>query len=245
MPLIAKTTPKLTIAVDNAPPYGVVNVNGEVAGVMVDIIRQMQRYIDFKLEYVACPFLRCLTMLEQNKVDIMGGLIRTKEREQVMQFVVPPYMILSSSFVFYARSDSEININQYHDLLDKKIAVMRGAAHFPKFDNDTRLNKVEALSEANAFDMLLKQRVDLVIAVEETADHSTHVLNRPAQQFIKMPYRFSGNIYGHMAFSKQFAKTDMAEEIIRLMQQFARTGQLTELVKPYNLPAIKSENVGL
>ena len=54
---------------------------------------------------------------------------------------------------------------------------MRGAAHFSRFDKDKTLTKVEALSEGNAFEMLLKNRVDLVIAVEETADHASAIYN--------------------------------------------------------------------
>ena len=65
---------KVVVAVDHAPPYGVVSEDGRVSGAIVDIMREMQRTLPMKLEYVACPFSRCLKMLEQNEVDVMGGL---------------------------------------------------------------------------------------------------------------------------------------------------------------------------
>ncbi len=229
---------KVVVAVDHAPPYGMVSEDGRVSGAIVDIMREIQRTLPIKLEYVACPFSRCLKMLEQNELDVMGGLIRTEAREQKMQFLTPPYMMLSSSFVFYARADSELKINNYQDLVGKRIAVMRGAAHFPRFDNDKTLTKVEALSEHNAFDMLLKGRVELVIAVETTADHASVFLQRPSQEIVKMPYRYKDVIYGHIALSKQFASSGLAEKIQDRLNTLVLNGRLTELVKSYNLPPV-------
>ena len=234
----ANSYEKVLVAVDHAPPYGMISDDGKVSGAIVDIMREMQPSLPIKFEYVACPFSRCLKMLEQNELDVMGGLIRTEAREQKMQFLTPPYMMLSSSFVFYAKADSELKINNYQDLVGKRIAVMRGAAHFPRFDTDKTLTKIEALSEHNAFEMLLKNRVDLVIAVEETADHASVFLQRPSQEIVKMPYRYKDIIYGHIALSKQFASSSLAEKIQERLNTLVLNGRLTELVKSYNLPPV-------
>ncbi|MCF2917050.1 transporter substrate-binding domain-containing protein [Pseudoalteromonas sp. Cn5-37] len=234
----ANSYEKVLVAVDHAPPYGMISDDGKVSGAIVDIMREMQPSLPIKFEYVACPFSRCLKMLEQNELDVMGGLIRTEAREQKMQFLTPPYMMLSSSFVFYAKADSELKINNYQDLVGKRIAVMRGAAHFPRFDADKTLTKIEALSEHNAFEMLLKNRVDLVIAVEETADHASVFLQRPSQEIVKMPYRYKDVIYGHIALSKQFASSSLAEKIQERLNTLVLNGRLTELVKSYNLPPV-------
>ena len=234
----ANSYEKVLVAVDHAPPYGMISDDGKVSGAIVVIMREMQPSLPIKFEYVACPFSRCLKMLEQNELDVMGGLIRTEAREQKMQFLTPPYMMLSSSFVFYAKADSELKINNYQDLVGKRIAVMRGAAHFPRFDTDKTLTKIEALSEHNAFEMLLKNRVDLVIAVEETADHASVFLQRPSQEIVKMPYRYKDVIYGHIALSKQFASSSLAEKIQERLNTLVLNGRLTELVKSYNLPPV-------
>ncbi|WP_462165997.1 substrate-binding periplasmic protein [Pseudoalteromonas sp. GB43] len=234
----ANSYEKVLVAVDHAPPYGMISDDGKVSGAIVDIMREMQPSLPIKFEYVACPFSRCLKMLEQNELDVMGGLIRTEAREQKMQFLTPPYMMLSSSFVFYAKADSELKINNYQDLVGKRIAVMRGAAHFPRFDTDKTLTKIEALSEHNAFEMLLKNRVDLVIAVEETADYASVFLQRPSQEIVKMPYRYKDVIYGHIALSKQFASSSLAEKIQERLNTLVLNGRLTELVKSYNLPPV-------
>ncbi len=234
---------RVVVAVDHAPPYGMVSEDGKVSGAIVDIMREMQRSLPLKLEYVACPFSRCLKMLKQNELDVMGGLIRTAAREHNMQFLTPPYMMLSSSFVFYALSENNLIVNQYQDLIGKRIAVMRGAAHFPRFDNDDALIKIPVISEKNAFELLLKNRVDLVIAVEKTADHSSMVLQRPTKDIVKMPYRFEDVIYGHIALSKQFAASELAEQIQQHLNTLVLNGRLTGLVKGYNLPPVTAVTI--
>ncbi|MBB1343168.1 transporter substrate-binding domain-containing protein [Pseudoalteromonas sp. SR45-6] len=232
---------KISLAVDHAPPYSQINQNGEVSGAIVDIFREMKKQLPFKLELVGCPFSRCVRMLEQGEVNAMGGLILTPMRQQVMQFVTPPYMVLTSSFVFYAREDSQLQINNYDDLYGKKIAIMRGAVHFKRFDEDDELTKIAVLTESTAINLLLKGRADLVIAVEDTADHAMSVLNQPANKLVKMRYRFNDIIYGYLALSKQFSVTPLAQRVDALMKTMAATGQLNTLIAPYELPPLNEQ----
>ena len=149
-------------------------------------------------------------------------------------------MVLSSSFVFYANKNSDIEVNNFDELHGKRIAVMRGGAYYKEFDEDKTLNRVQVNSEHVAFDLLLKGRVDLVLSVEETAEVAMRTLNQPFDQLKKVNYRHTNNIYGHMAFSQRFAKTALAIKLQRTMLKLARSGQLNTLVAPYELPAIPS-----
>ena len=65
-------------------------------------------------------------------------------------------------------------------------------------------------------------------------------LNQPFEQLKKVNYRHTNNIYGHMAFSQRFAKTKLAVQLQRAMIKLAKSGQLNQLVAPYQLPAIPS-----
>ena len=231
---------KLYVAVDHAPPYSVISEEGEISGLMIDILTQLKPYSKkgYKIEPVPCPFSRCIRMLVQGEVDVLGGLIRTSDREKLMTFVDPPYMALSSSFVFYAKQNSSITVNSYDDLKNKRIAVMRGAAYFPRFDQDRGLNKVAVPSESVAVDLLLKGRVDLFISVEDTADVAMSVLEQPASQLKKVAYRHTNTIYGYMAFSRAFTQTELSKKLIQGMFDIAQAGVLDRVLAPYHLPAI-------
>jgi len=235
---------KVSLAVDHGPPYSQISENGEITGAIVDIFQVMQQQLDFKLELVGCPFSRCIRMLEQGEVNAMGGLILTPERQEQMHFVTPPYMVITSSFVFYARHESELEVKSYDDLYGKKIAIMRGAAYFKRFNNDDKLLKVPVLTEKTAIDLLVKGRVDLVVGIESTTDHAMSVLNQPANKLVKMDYRYSDTIYGFLALSKSFANTDIAQRIDAELKKMADSGELSKLVAPYKLPPIPSDPLG-
>ena len=239
--LCASARTVVSVAVDHAPPYS--NTESSTPkGLIIDILRPIAQELNFDINVIACPFSRCVYLLTHNEADIMGELIRTPAREQQLQFVTPAYMALHSSFSFYSLKTPSFNIERYNDLYGKRIAVMRGAAHFARFDNDEKLIKVPVTSEQIALDMLLKDRVDLFIGVEATAEHAMGVLQRPAHQLMKHPYRYQDAIYGHMAFASRFAGSTLAEKINQQYQKMLNSGELSALVKPYALPPVMPQN---
>ncbi|WP_233999553.1 substrate-binding periplasmic protein [Pseudoalteromonas sp. T1lg22] len=237
IPMAAVQASTITVAIDHAPPYSSTH-GAQAKGLLLDILTPIADELGLELKVVPCPFSRCVHMLEQGEVDIMGGLIRTKQREQGLTFVTPAYMALHSSFRFYSLRDSGMEITGYEALYGKRIAVMRGAAHFARFDKDREMIKVPVTSEQVALQMLLKGRVDLFIGVEETAEHAMSILQQPMHKLVKQPYQYRDSIFGYMAYSRDFAKTSQAKQITSLYQDLAEGGQLTELVKPYALPPI-------
>ncbi|KZN43521.1 hypothetical protein N474_08095 [Pseudoalteromonas luteoviolacea CPMOR-2] len=230
------------VAVDHAPPYSRLSDDSRSQGLILDILRYAQLTSEkkYKINAVPCPFSRCVRLLSKGKVDVMGGLIKTPERQKIMSFVEPPYMVLSSSFVFYGTESSGIEVNSYEDLQGKRIAVMRGGAFFPRFDKDQSLNKVAVPSERVAVDLVLKGRVDLVIAVEDTADVAMGVLEQPTHKLKKMTYRHTQEIYGYMAMSTDFAESELGTLIAQQMYEMAKNKTLDKLVAPYQLPKIPS-----
>ncbi|MDK1290660.1 substrate-binding periplasmic protein [Pseudoalteromonas umbrosa] len=231
------------VAVDHAPPYSRLSENNHPQGLILDILKyaELTSGKKYKIKAVPCPFSRCVRLLSKGKVDVMGGLIRTPEREKIMSFVEPPYMVLSSSFVFYGQQNSDIEVNRYEDLQGKRIAVMRGGAFFPQFDKDNSLNKVAVPSERVAVDLVLKGRVDLVIAVEDTADIAMDVLDQPIHKLKKMQYRHTQPIYGYMAMSESFANSGLGSHISQQMHTMAKNKTLDKLVAPYHLPKIPTQ----
>ncbi|WP_125721256.1 substrate-binding periplasmic protein [Pseudoalteromonas rubra] len=231
---------QILVAIDHAPPYSALDEKGNAKGLILDILNYIKHHSDedIAVKAVPCPFSRCIRMLAQGEVDVMGGLVKTADRERQMAFVTPPYMALSSSYVFYGHQHSGVTVKRYEDLIGKRIAIMRGAAFFPRFDQDTRLDKVEVPSERVAVDLVLKGRVDLVIAVEDTADLAMNVLAQPAHQLRKMDYRHTQVIYGHMAMSRTFAQSHVGQAFSEYMRKMAKNKVLDKLVAPYQLPAI-------
>ncbi|SFD39760.1 polar amino acid transport system substrate-binding protein [Pseudoalteromonas denitrificans DSM 6059] len=230
--------PIIALGVNHAPPYSFVEENSDSSGLIIDIMQRIGSELDFELQVVSCPFPRCLKMAKEGKLDILGGLVKTEERNQYLDFIEPAYMALNSSYVFYSLKEKNLVVNEYEQLKDKRIAVMRNAAYFELFDSDAALNKIIVSSEKVAVDMLLKDRVDLVIAVEETADYSIKFLKQASHRLQKLNYRHTDNILGYAAISRKYQNIELLNKIKQKMRQFQKSGVLTQLVKPYNLPPI-------
>lgn len=233
----AKT--RISLAVDHSPPYSYIDGEKRPKGLLIDIMSRMARELDFSLTIMPCPFSRCLKLVEQGQVDMMGGLIHTKEREKTLQFLEPAYMVLNSSFVFYTLNDGGVNVNNYEELVGKRIGVMRGGVYFEQFDNDKRLNKVATPSEKTAMDLLFKGRLDLVVAVEATTDHSLPVWSHASHRVRKVRYHHKEQILGHAVLSRKFADEKLAKQIKAKMKALAASGELDRIVSFYGLPPIK------
>lgn len=238
MPVAVAHHPQIVLGINHAPPYTFVDTNQQGSGIILDIMQRIEVDVGFELEVVSCPFPRCLKMAKEGKIDMLGGLIKNPQRNDYLDFIEPAYMVLNSSFVFYALKDNNIEVNTYEQLSNKRIAVTRKAAHFERFDNDLTLDKVLVSSEKVAMDMLLKDRVDIVIAVEETADYSLKYLNQDRHKLQKLNYRYTDTILGYAAFSRKYHNLEILNKIKQKMRDFQKNGMLTELVKPYNLPPI-------
>jgi len=88
------------------------------------------------------------------------------------------------------RTGSTIEFKQLDDLLPYTIAVARGFAYAPTFDNDARLHKEIVSSFATAARMLAAGRVDLTLEDEWVARYYlSHELTElsPALEFLPVP----------------------------------------------------------
>ena len=229
---------RLVIAVDHAPPYSYTQGESRPRGLLIDIMLRISKQLNIPLQLVPCPISRCIELVKSGQADIAGAFIRTPEREVDMNFLSPAYMVLNSPFVFYAQTESSIKVDKFEDLYGKRIGLVRGAAHYSRFDNDEKLIKVAVQSEKVAMDLLLKGRLDVVIAVEQTADHSLSVLNQPTHRLKKLSYRHDEPVLGYAVSSKRSKNQDLIDQVAKQLTELAKTGELSQLVEIYDLPPV-------
>ena len=234
----AANSDTITLALHHNPPYSYTENTDKPKGVVIDILTPIAIELGLNLNVVQCPFARCIRLMRDNEVDIMGSLMRTPERERMLEFITPAYMALYSSFRFYSLAGADFTVSNYEDLQNKRIAVVRGAVYFPRFDNDRDVIKVATTSEGHALDMLTKGRVDLMLAVEQTTDQSLEAMQIPAGAVMKHPFQDQEPILGHLAFNQQFAQSEQAKKVAEAYRELVRTGQLNEIVSRYGLPPV-------
>lgn len=215
----------VTVGVNHAPPYRVVTDEG-VTGLYVDIFNEIADRIDCNVRYAEAPFRRVLLMMEEGRVDVMLGPLKTEEREQMMAFVAPVFPPERKLF-FYVREENRIT--EYDDLYGKKVGVLAGASYFAEFDTDEELIKEPIGRYENLMRMLEMDRVDVVVAPELVGRDTVNRLDIDASV---SPYQVPGE-HSYIAISRTSPVFSRQDEIIRVFEQIRQDGTYDQLVRGY------------
>jgi polar amino acid transport system substrate-binding protein len=157
---------KLRVAMVNWPPAKIIE-NGRFGGTDVLMLEELADQIGIVLEYVECPWRRCLVMAEAGEVDVISSLTKSPERERYLQFIEPPYRN-GYDIYFYTR---ETDLKKYEDLQGLSIGHIRGSAYFDRFDGDRRLTKFAVTREDQLLEMLSRGRLDVVVGIGRNLDY--------------------------------------------------------------------------
>jgi len=92
-------TDDLVVAVSrNYPPFTVADVNGQPAGMLVDIWRLWAEKTGRKIRFKQSSWADTLYALRNGEADIHSGLFKNREREEWIDFSRPVYEITSSHY---------------------------------------------------------------------------------------------------------------------------------------------------
>src|SRR5512132_3447093 len=118
---------KLRVAMVHWPPAKIVE-NGRFGGTDVLMLEELANQIGIALEYVECPWRRCLAMIKAGEVDLISSIARSPERERYLRFIEPPYRG-GYDIYFYTRG---IDLRRYEDLQGLTIGLIRGGTYFDR-----------------------------------------------------------------------------------------------------------------
>lgn len=73
----------ITLALFHSPPHAIVEENQIPKALLLDILQAIAPQLNIKISPIACPLPRCLNLLAQGKVDMIGHILKTPERENI------------------------------------------------------------------------------------------------------------------------------------------------------------------
>ena len=94
-PLAAAQT--LRVGVYHNPPKLFTDDQGQLRGVLGELLTAMALKEQWQLESVPCDFQQCLTLLEQDDIDLLPDLAWSEERAQRFAFHGAPGMARSAN----------------------------------------------------------------------------------------------------------------------------------------------------
>ncbi|MBK5398889.1 transporter substrate-binding domain-containing protein [Pseudomonas sp. TH39(2020)] len=176
---------KLRLVADAWPPFtDATLVNG---GLATDIVSTALARAGYASDFEQVPWARALLGVGEGRYDVLVNAWYTDDRTKLGQFS-GEYLL--NRVRFLKRKDTPIEYNNLQQLHTYPIAVVRGYAYSPAFDDDVSLQKVPVHNFAMAVRMVAADRVKLTLEDEYVARYylareSTKVRN--AVEFLPQP----------------------------------------------------------
>ena len=165
---------KLRLVADSWPPFSDATlVNG---GLATDIVSTALARAGYASDFEQVPWARALLGVGEGRYDVLVNAWYTEERTKLGQFS-GEYLL--NRVRFLKRKDAPIEYNNLQQLHSYPIAVVRGYAYSPAFDEDVSLQKVPVHSFAMAVRMLAADQVKLTLEDEYVARY--YLAREPAK----------------------------------------------------------------
>ncbi|VVQ15173.1 hypothetical protein PS918_05824 [Pseudomonas fluorescens] len=158
------TAEKLRLVADAWPPFtDATLING---GLATDIVSTALARAGYASDFEQVPWARALLGLGEGRYDVLVNAWYSDERTRLGQFSAA-YLVNRVRFI--KRKDAPIEFNNLQQLHTYPVAMVRGYAYSPAFDDDASLQKVPVHSFAMAVRMVAADRVKLTLEDEYVA----------------------------------------------------------------------------
>ena len=231
-----ESTPKDTkgkfvikIGCDNYPPYSYEDMNGNFAGLDVDIATEAFERIGYQVQFSYVNWEQKKQLLENGKIDCIWSCFSIDGREDQYQWTTP-YMV--SRQVVAVKPDS--TIYKLADLKDKRIVVQSSTKPDEIFSShtDSRIPQIKELFTVQnrelLYPFLSKGYADAMAA------HETAIL-----QYMKdydLEYRILEEPLQVVGLGAAFAKNDdrgLSNEISKQLAAMKKDGTLSKIIGKY------------
>lgn len=113
----------LLVGVYHNPPKLLSDNQGQLRGVLGELLEAIAEEEQWRLESLSCEFSYCLTLLEQGEIDLLPDVAWSEERAQRFAFHNEP--VMHSWSQLYQRED--MNVEAILDLAKMRVAVVEDA----------------------------------------------------------------------------------------------------------------------
>lgn len=159
----------MTTCLDYTPFFAGKNGEKEWSGPNIETLHSLSKQLAVKLDAsIRAPFARCIELLKTGEVDVIAGLIKTKERSELLHMV--PYSVKGQLAVFYKKGNGEkldpFNLSKNQSIgMHRAFALPSSIKTSPLFAHLIPITTVDT-----GLEMVLKGRIDGVLATVSTGN---------------------------------------------------------------------------
>lgn len=224
---------------DDFPPYSYVDNAGNIAGIDVDIVRELAARTDLPLQLKLVPFKRILLSLKEGKAFAGLSLFRTTEREQFGLFTHPVHY---STYRIITRHNSLLDYKTVKDLSGIRVGVQAGFVISDDFDRavkEGKIQRIDLFSYVDSFNRLSKGGIEAFVGNDAVVKFK--LLNEPQEKLRIDQVRFSETPLtekraAYLVLSKKWEGDDMLawqKRITETLQAMENEGYYKQVEQRY------------
>ncbi|MGF1742985.1 transporter substrate-binding domain-containing protein [Vibrio profundum] len=221
------------VCMENSSPFCFEN-KGRPAGIYPDIYKELSVRLGTSVNVKVIPFKRMLLNLKQGSVDIAGPLFYTEERARSSSYFSTN--IFEVKIILFGYDEPSFEFQNASDLYGKTIGKRRGYHLSDEVASAVKrgqIKVVEANSEEQLFNLLVKKRVKFIMVPEYLV-----ILEQPnlPKGLANLGYVSTGTQL-KMVLSRsadQYQEKD--ERISEALASMRADGTLERIIKKYLVP---------
>ena len=196
------------------PPGNFVDENGDIAGVSVDYVHEIQQRIGNTDNIKMIPWKRIYQTALREPNIVFFSVARTLEREDKFHWIA---LVMRKPWALYGKKGSKLQVKSLEDAKKvKAIGVMRGDIRADWLRQQGFTNLDEAADHEQNIEKLIRGRVDLIFYSPQGAAHICRELGIDFHEL--EPVLFSHASLSHIAMSKN----GTPPETVKLWQETAQ-----------------------
>ncbi len=195
------------------------------------ILRPIAKNLDLELQMRTANFARAQQLMQDGSNDIMIELVKSPEREAYLHYIEPPY-IRYMTWAFVVPKGKHSSIQRYEDLYDLRIGTNLGWKYFPRFDEDSQIQKYEVGSVQQNIRKLLLGRIDAFLSEEmEQLINNVELGYSDKLEFADYRHRLESPLY--IAISKKSPLMARLDEVEPIIQRMIESGEIRTIIEQY------------
>lgn len=219
----------------NYPPEEFTS-KGKLQGLHIDIIREVAKRLNFRIEFISVPWTRALHLIETGHADAITYIKKTEKRSKFIYFDLNNMISVAKLGLFALRKNkNEIKYNgDLKNLKKFRIGVLRGYAVSDAFDNASFLNKkFSATKESQLIQQVLLGLVDIGVANHKTINFLISAKKVQTKIYFIKPVLLTMPIY--IGFSRKRNLERLAVKFGNELIEFKKTMKYKLILRKWNV----------
>lgn len=226
---------ELTTSIQNTKPKFIVG-DGRFDGICIDIISELNKELikdSISIKYKkkeSVPLKRILLELKESSTDLFCGLVKNKDRQDYLSYLVPSLYVISH--VLIKRKNNDYEYQDIRDLDNKVILAIRGTATSKLISEMTQAKVVYSSSPTTMFDMLARRSmIDFAFYYDLSANYFIKDGNlKDELVIVKHPVR----VDLHYMVTRKTLSKKIQRKINIAIENLKKKKVIKNIIKKYN-----------